>query len=64
MALGVPEVWRFDGETLRYGLVDGAYCEREVSAAVLLLGRGNVVRFLARSGEMGETSWVREWLEG
>ena len=59
-ALGVPEVWRFDGEALTvYWLVDGAYCERERSRALPLLTRGDILRFLGASGTMGETSWVR-----
>ncbi|MEO0406564.1 MAG: Uma2 family endonuclease [Cyanobacteria bacterium P01_A01_bin.135] len=59
-ALGVPEVWRFDGEVLRiYRLVAGDYREQDASEALPLLEKGEILRFLQMSGTMGETSWVR-----
>ncbi len=65
-ALGIPEVWRFDGETLTlYRLVDGDYRAQEASIALPLLHRDDILRFLQMSQTMGETSWVkalRQWL--
>lgn len=61
-ALGVPEVWRFDGETLTlYGLEAGEYRPQEASAVLPLLQRADILRFLQASQTMGETSWVREF---
>lgn len=61
-ALGVPEVWRFDGESLTiYRLVGGEYAPQEQSEVLPLLQRGDILRFLRASQTMGETSWVREF---
>jgi len=61
-ALGVPEVWRFDGESLTiYRLVEGEYAPQEQSQVLPLLQRGDMLRFLQASQTMGETSWVREF---
>jgi Uma2 family endonuclease len=46
-ALEVPEIWRYDGETLTiYGLVEGAYAAQETSAVLPLLQRKDILRFL------------------
>jgi Uma2 family endonuclease len=61
-ALGVPEVWRYNGETLTIEhLVEGGYVAQEDSAVLPLLQRGDILRFLQTSQTMGETSWVREF---
>jgi Uma2 family endonuclease len=61
-ALGVPEVWRYDGETLTiYCLGEGSYSTQEASAVLPLLQRSDILRFLQISQTMGETSWVREF---
>ncbi len=61
-ALGVPEVWRYDGETLTiYGLVEGEYAAQEASAVLPLLQQGDILRFLQVGQTMGETSWVQEF---
>lgn len=68
-ALGVPEVWRFDGDELRvYHLgVDGRYAEAEHSLHFPFVPLKQVEGFLHRRGQMDETSlirafrqWVRE----
>lgn len=60
--LGVPEVWRFDGESLTiYRLVGGEYAPQEQSEVLPLLQRGDILRFLQVSQTIGETSWVREF---
>ena len=61
-ALGVPEVWRFDGETLTlYRLEEGRYEIQETSTALPLLSQADILRFLQASQTMGETSWVRSF---
>ncbi|NJN31936.1 MAG: Uma2 family endonuclease [Synechococcales cyanobacterium RM1_1_8] len=66
-ALGVSEVWRFDGELLAFlQLVDDEYVEIEQSVAIPLLSAANVTALLAQAQEMGETSWarsVRRWVQ-
>jgi Uma2 family endonuclease len=65
-ALGVPELWRFDGETLTiYALTNGEYRPQETSNVLPMLRRDDLLRFLQTSQTMGETSWVkafRIWL--
>lgn len=60
-AIGVPEVWRFDGETLTlYRLINGQYQPQEASTVLPLLNRADILQFLQKSQTMGETSWARE----
>lgn len=67
-ALGVPEVWRYNGEELFiYWLIEGEYQSQARSAALPLLSKTDILRFLQVSQTMGETSWVREfrqWVRG
>ena len=61
-ALGIPEVWRFDGEILTiYCLVEGEYRTQETSEALPLLQQADILRWLQLSQTMGETTWVREF---
>lgn len=61
-ALGIPEVWRFDGETLTIShLVQGRYVAQENSEVLPILQRADILRFLQTSQTMGETSWIREF---
>src|SRR5262249_24348356 len=54
--LGVPEVWRFDGEHLTINLLrQGRYEQAELSLALPALTPEVVLRFLRLSDEMGET---------
>jgi Uma2 family endonuclease len=70
-ALGVPEVWRFDGETLRVYLrgADGQYTATDRSRHFPFLSLPQVVAFLQQRTQLNETSlvrsfrtWVRELL--
>ncbi|WP_035987509.1 Uma2 family endonuclease [Leptolyngbya sp. KIOST-1] len=65
-ALGVPEIWRFDGETLTiYALTNGEYRPQETSQVLPMLSQADLLHFLQTSQTMGETSWVkafRTWL--
>jgi len=58
--LGVPEIWRFDGNRLNiYILADGSYLPQDNSQALPLLRRLDLLHFLQLSQTMGETSWIR-----
>lgn len=70
-SLGVPEVWRFDGETLTIHLLqpDETYATSERSAALPDLLPADVMRFLQLSDQQDETTlmrgfrdWVRKGL--
>lgn len=66
-ALGVPEVWRYDGQALTIlKLQNGEYQPQDRSTALPLLKAEDIVRFLALKNTMGETSLVkqfRQWLK-
>jgi Uma2 family endonuclease len=71
-ALGVPEVWRFDGETLRVEQLqaDGTYATAAASPSLPMLPLDEVVRWLRLAEEIEDHSewgrrfrlWVREEL--
>ena len=61
-AMGVPEVWRYDGKTLTFYHLQGQeYRAQEASVVLPLVRRDEILRFLAVSQTMGETSLVREF---
>lgn len=66
-ALGVPEVWRFDGQQLSFlKLVDGEYREIEQSIALPVAISKEIASLLQKAQKMGETSWakqVRRWAQ-
>jgi Uma2 family endonuclease len=64
-ALGVPEVWRFDGEALRVEQLqaDGTYQEVVVSPSFPFLPLNEVVRWLRLAETMGQTPWLRQFRE-
>jgi Uma2 family endonuclease len=68
-ALRVPEVWRFNGQTVRIAVLGphGQYASSETSRAFPHVRAADLTRFLALSGTMSETklvrafqTWVRE----
>ncbi|MEA5536475.1 Uma2 family endonuclease [Crocosphaera sp. XPORK-15E] len=65
-ALGIGEIWRFDGQELFiYCLKEGGYEEQEFSKVLPILSKSLILRFLKRRGEMGENALVnefRQWL--
>ena len=68
-ALRVPEVWRFDGESLRAYRLNkrGNYVEVVRSQHFQFLSLAKVAEFLRRRTEMDETSLVRSfrrWVRG
>ncbi len=68
-ALGVPEVWRFDGETFRIHLrqADGSYIESDRSPSLPFLQPSEVVHWMQRAEEIGDdAAWkeeVRAWAQ-
>jgi Uma2 family endonuclease len=65
-ALGVPEVWQFDGDSLKIlGLAATEYVAQGQSLALPMVTVEVVQRLLVQAQEMGETSWakaVRQWV--
>jgi Uma2 family endonuclease len=66
-ALGVPEIWRFDGRTLTaHDLqADGTYATVSQSPTFPILPLPEVLRRLSLAETMDETSWtrsIREWV--
>ena len=65
-ALGVPEVWRFDGDRLTmHRLESGWYTELETSFALPPLTASQATVFLEESRHEKSTMWlrrVREWV--
>ncbi len=66
-ALGVPEVWQFDGENFKIlGLAATEYVAQRQSLALPMVTGEVVQRLLLQAQEMGETSWakaVRQWVK-
>ncbi|HEY6330755.1 MAG TPA: Uma2 family endonuclease [Blastocatellia bacterium] len=66
-ALGVPEVWRFDGEALSIHLLDGeSYRESSTSKGLPFLTSRRLTDFLVRLRIDGRTSALQafdEWLQ-
>jgi Uma2 family endonuclease len=64
-ALGIPEVWRFDGELVQIlALHQATYREVTRSIALPLITPEALQNFLEQVKTMGETSWaksVRQW---
>jgi Uma2 family endonuclease len=63
--LGVPEVWFFDGESLRMCVLqsDGTYETKTRSSQLPQLTAQLLEGFLARRHESDETTWVRSFHE-
>ncbi len=64
-ALGVPEIWRFDGETLRVERLrpDRTYETLAFSPALPFISLEDVVRWLEHGLSLGQTAWLREFRE-
>jgi len=65
-AVGVPELWRYDGERVRmYNLHKGEYAEVDSSAGLPPLTSAQASLFLDQSRTQKSTEWlrrVREWV--
>lgn len=62
-ALRVPEVWRFDGETLRIARLqaDGTYTEVDTSVSLPSLSPAEVVRWIGLAEGQSQTAWLRQF---
>ncbi|MGH7139065.1 MAG: Uma2 family endonuclease, partial [Pirellulales bacterium] len=60
-ALRVPEIWRYDGDSLRVFLLqsDGTYAESSQSLNLPQLAPEQVAHFLALRAQKRETEWAR-----
>jgi Uma2 family endonuclease len=67
-ALGVPEVWRFDGEKMvLLALRNGTYQEIPVSIALPIVTPEILQHWLTQARTIGESSWanaIQEWARG
>jgi Uma2 family endonuclease len=66
-ALGVPEVWRFNGREMRVAELqpDGVYASRERSTSLPFLPLAEVVRLVQAADGMDHMNWgklVRAWV--
>jgi Uma2 family endonuclease len=66
--IGVPEVWRFDGDRLAiFELVEGEYRERENSVAFPTVIAADITSFVKDVETMSRPEWVRRlraWARG
>jgi Uma2 family endonuclease len=64
-ALGVPEIWRFDGETLRIEQLqaDRTYAEVDASPSLPFFPPAEIVRWLGLAENLGQTAWLRRFVE-
>ncbi|NJL84426.1 MAG: Uma2 family endonuclease [Chloroflexaceae bacterium] len=61
-ALGVPELWRFDGQELWiYLLRNGVYEQEERSQVLPVLSKSDLLGFLKQRGELGENTLLRQF---
>ncbi|MEY2914489.1 MAG: hypothetical protein RLZZ184_3798, partial [Cyanobacteriota bacterium] len=67
-ALGVAELWKYDGEVLKfYQLVENQYIEIKFSMAFPLVSVGDMNRFIQQGKTMGEIALLksfRAWVRG
>jgi Uma2 family endonuclease len=59
--VGVPEVWRFDGNRLAiYELIGSSYQEREISISFPAVAASDVTTFIKESETMERPEWARK----
>jgi hypothetical protein len=61
--LGVPEIWRYDGERLRVVCLQAGhtYAEQPQSSIFPFLPLTEIDRFLAERNATDETTWIRSF---
>jgi Uma2 family endonuclease len=66
-ALGVPEIWRFDGKKMvLLALTNGQYQEIPVSVAIPIITADILHHWLTQATTMGESSWanaLQKWVK-
>jgi Uma2 family endonuclease len=61
-ALGVTELWRYDGQDLKfYQLIEGQYVECKFSIAFPLVSVNEISRFIEQSKSMGEIALLKSF---
>lgn len=61
-ALGVTELWRYDGQNLKfYQLIEGQYVECNFSIAFPLVSVSEISRFIEQSKSMGEIALLKSF---
>ncbi len=62
-AFGVPEVWVYDGKSLRVGLLrdDGTYAVSETSRSFPTLPLQDFAGWINKAWETDETTWIRNF---
>ena len=67
-AFGVKEIWRFDGKSVKfYMLEEGVYLETKKSIALSILSSKKATEFLLESRKLKSTAWakqIRDWARG
>ena len=68
-AIGIPEVWRFGGESLRFFILnaDGSYSESETSRSFPALRTRDALDWLSRAEGAEPVAWsieVEAWARG
>jgi Uma2 family endonuclease len=67
-ALGVPEIWRLDGDTLTFNVLgpQGTYENATVSRSFPLVGPADLIGFLQQARQAGDENAVirqfRDWI--
>lgn len=63
-AIGVPEIWRFNGKELRFCLLqeNGEYLENESSLSIPFLKPGDLLPYLALDDQRDETTRLRQYI--
>ncbi|MGK7925149.1 MAG: Uma2 family endonuclease [Spirulina sp.] len=62
LSLGVPEVWRYDGETLQfYCREEGEYRPVDRSPNFPFLSPNDILRFIEQRATIGETALIRSF---
>lgn len=64
-SLRVPEIWRFNGESLRVYQIqaDGSYVQCESSPTFPFLRLADLVRFATNSESTDDSAWIRSFLD-
>jgi len=64
-ALGIPEIWRYDGQSIQVLLLssDGTYQPSSVSKALPMVPVGELARFLEKRHTVDETTLLFEFLQ-
>ncbi len=64
-AIGIPEIWRFEGDNVSMFLLAGeSYEETDRSAAIYILTKDTIQDFVNKSKSLGRTAWLKSLRQG